>query len=64
MRHIIVIDCGYVTGFDEEHMIVTTSDNPADGKKMTINEVDEFMNDYADAGYGLTSDNYTLIDIE
>lgn len=60
----MLIPSGHVLGFNEEHQIIMTTENGHEAMVFTdVDQVEEFMNDYADCGYGLTSDNYELVEL-
>lgn len=62
---VIQIGSNYVHHFNEEHLIVTVTEDIHQAKVFyTIDELEEFIDEYADAGYGFNSDNYTLVEVE
>lgn len=62
-KYMIVLPSGYVTGFDEEHQIVQVTEQKSVAFHFTLEEVEEFIDQYADCGYGIASDDYTLEDV-
>lgn len=63
-RLVIKLPIGYITGFCEEHQIIQVTEDKCSAKTFgSIDEVEDFINDYADVGYGFQSSNYVLEDV-
>lgn len=55
---------GYVVKFDEQHQIVFISEDIHDAMVFySVEEVEEFIDQHADCGHGLRSDDYTLVEL-
>ena len=59
---IIKTPAGYVIGYDYEYMIVQVTDDIQKAKKFTNYNIVSFVSTYADAGYGLSKKNMTILD--
>lgn len=52
---VIKTPAGYVKGFNAQHQVVQVTQDPDAAKTFTRVSATNFMDTYADAGYGLTS---------
>lgn len=61
---VIKLPSGFIVSFNEEHQIIQTTDDKTSAMKFdTIDQVEDFVNEYADAGFGFNSNNYVLEDV-
>ncbi len=52
---------GFVHSFNEEHQVVSLTDDITQAQLFfSLDDVEEYLQEYADVGYGLQSTDYTL----
>jgi hypothetical protein len=57
LRFVIATRAGYVHGFNRAHAIVTVTHDSVRARRFTMRAALRFIAAYADAGYGLSSDD-------
>jgi hypothetical protein len=61
MQMVIKTPAGFIIGFCEEHQVIQVTQDKCSAMKFDdIDSVEDFVNEYADAGYGFVSSNYTI----